>query len=248
MALQLLLWAMPTLPVRYLRLYVLRFKILIFCFFLSLSGCYSYNTEIVNIKVKVDSKVSMSKYSSLAVIGFSDMKNKHGEEYGKVLSRMIRKQLKESENFKVLDERDTLFGDELGSDDPETLVDISKQLDVDALIVGKYDFGQRYQAVPYIAERYYPASRYRPEGRTYIQKVYYLKFYAKLVDGTTGETIFEFSPPMEERPDYSNSTGLPFLSSSAEPSNLRTIAAKSVKNFVLSLMPHYEKERRILVR
>ncbi len=224
---------------------------IIFCFAYLLS-CSKYNLESVNINVKVNSKVDMKNYRSIAVINFFDMKGKPGKEYGELLARMVRKQLMENKNLRVLEKKDMELDEEIDPgiiDDKESLINLCNQLGVDAIILGKYEFGQRFYAAPYIVERYSPkTNRYIPEGRTYIQKAYYLKFHAMVVDGKNGEVIFDFAPPVEERTEYPGSSGLPFSSGSDDPANLRSIASKTIKNFVLNLIPHQKSETRILVK
>ena len=231
---------------------ILCYIILAFCFLslICFIGCYS--TESVNITVRMDSKVDMRKYHSIAILNFFDKKSKPNEDQGKILARMIRKQLKNSKDFQVLDERNMDLDTDIHEDDikdSSILASICNQLGVDALIVGEFEFSQRYQPVPYIVERYSSQTgKYVPEGRTYVQRTYSFLFHAQVVDGATGETIYDYSPRTEERPDY-NSSGLGLLlDKTNDPANLRAIAAKSVTNFVLSLVPHSERERRILVK
>jgi len=230
-------------------IYFMRFILLLLIVYFT--GCYS--TQSVNITVKVDSKIDMSKYHTIAVINFLDKKSKPNEEQGKIISRMIRKQLKNSKEFQILDEKNMELDTEIHEDDikdPETLVSLGNQLGVDALIVGEFEFSQRYQSVPYIVDRYSSSEgKYIPEGNTYVRNMYSFSFHAKLIDGKTGKTIFDYSPRVEEKPDY-QSSGLELLFSDGtnDPSYLRAIASKPVANFVLSLTPHYDHERRILIR
>ncbi len=185
-----------------------------FCFIYLLS-CSKYNMESVNINVKINSKVDMRNYRSIAVINFFDIKGRERKEYGELLARMVRKQLMESKDLRILERKDMEIDEEIDPsiiDDKESLMNLCNQIGVDAIIVGKYEFGQRFYATPYIVERYSPTTnRYTPEGRTYIQKVYYLKLHCLVIDGKTGEIIFNFAPPIEERTEYSGSSGLPFL-------------------------------------
>lgn len=221
-------------------------------YFVFLLSCSRYNIESVNINVKVNSKVDMRNYHTIAVIDFFDIKGKLGKEYGELLARMVRKQLMENKDFKVLEKKDIELDEEIDPsiiDNKESLINLCNQIGVDAIILGKYEFGQRYYAVPYIVERYSPrTNRYTPEGRTYIQKAYYLKFHAMVIDGKNGEVIYDFAPPVEERTKYPGSSGLPFSSDSDDPANLRAIAGKPVRNFVLSLIPHQKSETRLLVK
>jgi len=218
-----------------------------------LLGCYK--AEVIKIKTIVNSKVDMRKYKKVAVIDFVDNGENAPSNQGEILARMIRKQLGKSKDFHVLSEKDTylrLAGkidkDKIGESD--VLVSICNQLEVDALIVGTFKLRQISQPVPYIVERYSSnTGRYVPETRTYIQGIYRLSFHAKLVDGKTGKTVFDYAPPTEERPKLSTTLGLPLPDSgNVDPEVLRRIAARPVNNFVLSLVPHYEYEKRILVR
>lgn len=214
------------------------------------SGCYA--TEVIEIKIGVDSKIEMKKYKTIAVMDFIDKKSKTNEINGKIIARMIRKQLKANKDFTILEEKSMEFEGGLNEDDindPKFLTSISSQLGVDALIIGDFEFYQKYQSVPYIAERYSSTTgKYTPEGRSYIQKVYGFAFRAKVIDGLTGETVFNFTPRAEERPEYRESLSLPFSDGTNDPANLRNMAVKPVNNFVLSLVPHYEKERRSLIK
>ncbi len=215
-----------------------------------LFGCYS--TESVDITVRADSKIDMQKYKTIAVMDFVDRKSKNDGDNGKIISRMIRKQLKKSKEFQVLDERNmtienVVHEDEIG--DVNILASLGNQLGVDALIVGEFDISQRYQSVPYIVDRYSTSTgKYTPEGRTYLQKTYTFSFHARLIDVAKAEVIYDYKPKTEERPEYRSGFGLPFVDNSNDPSNLRTMAVKLVTNFVISLIPHYEIERRVLAR
>ena len=222
--------------------------LLLICFL----GCYS--TEVVKIKTIVDSKIDMRKYKNIAVIDLINSRENEPATQGAILARMIRKQLAKSKDFHVLDEK-TIYmrlGEEINKDkieDPNALIRICNQLGADAIIVGMFNFYQINQAVPYIVERYSSRTgQYRPETRTYIQGVYRLSIHIKLMDGATGKTIFDHTPPVEERPKLGSSWALPLPDSKADSTNLRGMASKPVSSFVLSLVPHYEYEKRILAR
>jgi|GEM_PF-2312547 len=222
---------------------------LVSCVFL---GCYG--AEAVKIRVRVDSKVDMKKYSTIAVMDFIDVRDNSPTDQGEILARMIRKRLRSSREFHILDERSMYLNleEEMDKDkieDPDVLVSICNQLEVDALIVGTFDLYRVSQPVPYIIERYSPRTgKYSPETRTYVQRVYRLSLHAKVVDGTTGETVFDYAPPPEERPEFRSVWGLSFSEGDSDSTSLRSIAARPVATFALSLIPHYEYERRILVR
>ncbi len=224
--------------------------ILVYMSIFIFSGCLS--SETVEIKVKVDSKIDMTKYKTIAVIDFVDKKTKPDEMNGKIIARMIRQQLNKSKEFQVLEEKNMEFDSPITYEDindPMVLSTIGRQLDVDAIIIGEFDFYQRYQSVPYITERYsIQTGKYMPEGRSYIRKVYGISLKIKVIDSKTGETIFNYNPRVEEQPEYRSSFALPFTDGTNDPSNFRAIVAKPVTKFVLSLVPHYEKERRYLVK
>jgi hypothetical protein len=221
---------------------------------LSLVGCYA--TEAVKIKVRVDSKVDMSDYNTIAVMDFVNMRSGVITDDGEILARMVRKNLNKSKEFEVLDEKNIYLrlDDEIDKskiEDPEALISISDQLAVDALIVGTYDFYQRNQPVPYYAERYSPNTgryRYNPETRTYMRRVNHLLLHLKLVDGDTGETVFDYKPPTNERPVYRSTWGLPMDRNMPNQSSLKTLGTKLMKDFIINLVPHYEYEQRKLVR
>ena len=219
---------------------------------LSSLGCYG--TQTVKIKVPVESKIDMRDYRIIAVMDFIDVRERSSTEEGQILARMIRKQLKKSKDFRVMDERsmNRILEEDIDKsklEDSEALVSICEQLEVDALIIGMFDLYQLNQPVPYIVERYSPETgRYRPETRTYIQRVHRLLFQAKVVDGRTGDVIFDYAPVAEERPEYRSGWGLPFSTRRSDPANMRSMATRVVSRFVMSLVPHYENERRILVR
>jgi len=227
-------------------------RVLCFMSCISILGCYG--TETIKIKVRVNSKVDMRKYSTIAVMDFINSRNDSPGDQGRTLARMVRKQLKNSKEFIILDERSMymMLDEEIDKDkieDPNALVSICNQMGVDALIVGTFDFYRLNQPTPYIVESYSPSTgRYRPETRTYIQRVYRFSLHAKVVDGTTGETIFDHIPPLEERPEFRSAWGLSLSESGSDSTSLRSIAARPVRAFVLSLIPHYEYEQRILAR
>jgi len=166
---------------------------------------------------------------------------------------MIRKQLKNSKEFQILDEHNMNLDTDIHEDeiiDPVILVSLGSQLGVDALIVGEFEFSQRYQTVPYIVDRYSSSEKkYIPEGRSYIQRMYSFTFHAKVIDSATGETVYEYTPRTDEKPEYrSSGLGLLLSDGSSDPANLRAMAVKPVTNFVISLIPHYEREHRVLVK
>ncbi len=233
----------------YFPFFILRFFTLCLVCVLGCSG-----TEVVKVKVRVDSEADMSDYKTIAVMSFIDSRDDSTTDQGGILARMIRKQLRGSREFEVLDEKSIYLRleEELNKskiESPDVLVDISDQLGADALIVGTFDFYQLNQPVPYVVRRYSPSTgRYNPETRTYIQRVNRLMIRAKVVNGKTGETIFDYSPPPEEKPEYRDSWGFPFSGVSSDPEALRTTAARIVKAFALKLMPHYEYERRVIVK
>ncbi|HGE70006.1 TPA: hypothetical protein ENX78_04165 [Candidatus Poribacteria bacterium] len=231
---------------------ILKFRFYIIALLVTLLflGCYS--TENVNITVRVDSKVDMRKYRTIAVMDFVDKSSKSANDNGKLIARMIRKQLKKSKDFQILEERNMTIESEVHEnelDDLNVLVSLGNQLGVDALIVGSFEAYQRYQSIPYIVDRYSTSTgKYVPEGRTYYQKTYVFSFHAQLIDVADGKIVYEYSPRPEERPEYRSGFGLPFTDGSNDPANVRAMAVRPVTNFVLSLMPHYETERRILVK
>jgi len=68
------------------------------------------------------------------------------------------------------------------------------------------------------------------------------------VDGKTGDTVFDYSPPHEEKPEFRSFWDLPFSEDESDSTSLRSVAARPVSVFVLNLIPHYEYERRLLAR
>ena len=223
---------------------------------LYISGCFGGNA--VRIKVGVKPKVDMKKYGPIAVIDFIDNKSNSLTDDGKMLSRMIRKRLAKNKELNVLDERSMylLMDEQIDKDkinDPAALIAICKQLGAGAIIVGAFEFRKMSQPVPYVVERYSSSTgRYTPETRTYIQTSYLFSFNAKVIDGETGESVFDYAPRIVKRPESRRSlVGLPLSSggeSKSQSVNLRSIATRPVNTFILSLIPHYEYERRILAQ
>ncbi|MFC1712962.1 hypothetical protein ACFL6S_04790 [Candidatus Poribacteria bacterium] len=223
--------------------------------------CLSYflgclGGEVVRIKVGVDSEVDMRKYDTIAVMDFIDDRSSSLTDQGKILARMVRKQLGSSKGLHVMDERTMHLNldqeiDKNKINDPAALISMSSQLGADALIVGTFDFREVNQPMPYIVERYSPTTgRYTPETRTYVRRSHRLSFHMRVVDGETGETIFDYTPRVMDRQESRRSTvGLPLSGSGrSEPTSLQGMAAIPVATFVLSLVPHYEYEKRILAR
>lgn len=216
-------------------------------------GCYGAQT--VKIKVGINSKVDMEGYDSIAVIGFIDSKKNAFTNEGRTLARMIRKQLRNSKEFSVLDEGSTylVLNEEVDVKElekPENIISICKHLGVDALVIGAFDFRQISRPVPYIVESYSSQTgRYTPETRTYIQNSYHLTFRAKLVDGETAKTIFDFSPRTEIKPQYRRQWDNSIAGAiKGDSPSLRSMAVRPVTAFAMSLVPHYEYERRILAQ
>lgn len=225
--------------------------ILVFVGFLLLLGCAG--TEPVKIKVMVDSKVDMKQYKTLAILDFVDVRKNSNTDGGKALARMIRRQLRNSKEFDIISEGNMYFtlDEELDKEklsDQGFLISACEQLGADALIIGTFDFHQVARPVTYIADRYSARTgNYSPETRTYIQKFNHLTINAKVIDGKTGATIYTHSPSSEETPEYSSTLGS-LISGGPDISSLRTIAVRPIKSLVLSLTPHYEYERRMLIR
>lgn len=230
----------------------LRFVLCVLCL-----GCFlgCFGTEAVRIKVGINSKVDMKKYKTIAVLDFVDSRSNSLTDDGKTLARMVRKQLESGKDLNILDEKtinlnlsEVIDKDKIKN--PEVLVSIADQLGADALIVSTFEFRQINQPMPYIVEQYSPRTgRYTPDTRTYVRRTQRLSFHAKLIDGRTGETVFDYAPRIEERPESRRAWGLPLSGESrTKRTGLRGMAARPVATFVLSLVPHYEYERRTLVR
>ena len=73
--------------------YVLRLVSCVLCLICVL-GCYG--NEVVRIRVRMDSKVDVKNYSKIAVMDFIDSRSNSITKQGKILARMIRKQLRKS--------------------------------------------------------------------------------------------------------------------------------------------------------
>ena len=203
----------------------------------------------------VDSKIDMGKYSTIAVMDFVDSRGNSTTDQGKTLARMVRKQLASSNELDVLEERSMyllLNGqiDQKNIEDPAVLISLCKQLGAGAIIVGTFDFRQINQPMPYIVERYSPTTgRYTPETRTSIRRSHRFSFHARVVDGKTGESIFNYNSRVEDRPGTSR-TWMPSLSGEnrSRAASLRSMAVRPVTAFVMDLIPHYEYERRMLAQ
>ena len=52
------------------------------------------------------------------------------------------------------------------------------------------------------------------------------------MDGATGETIFDHTPPVEEKPKLGSSWALQLPDSKADSTNLRGMASKQVRSFL----------------
>jgi len=232
-----------------LRLMSYVFCLLPFALFL---GCYG--GESVKIKVLMDSKIDMQKYRTIAVMDFIDTRDNSVTDQGTILARMVRKQLRRSKEFQVLDEKDIdlVLDEEIDKDrieEPEFLISISDQLEADALIVGTFDFYQMDQPVSYMVERYSPKTRrYNPETRTYVQRVNRLALHIKVVNGSTGKTILDYTPASRDVPELRSIWGQALSGSGSSPATLRGIAAGPLTAFVLNLVPHYQHEQRKLAR
>ena len=222
-------------------------------------GCASA-VKRVPIKIQVESTIDVTKYSGFAVLPFIEAKDsKHqrvvsSDGTGTEIASLMRIGLGRNQNLDVVSTQDTL---RLVSDetlDEDLLVDVSELVrigqyfEVDAVIVGSYNFFAVSQPRRYYGERYSRRlQRYVTDYQDYLEKTYILSLRI-IIAGVDTEKIIR-DDTYERRAFQSHSVSS-FLLSEVTPHEgiLKSLARQAVSEFTRQVSPHYEQEERFLVR
>ena len=222
-------------------------------------GCASA-VKRVPIKIQVESTIDVTKYSGFAVLPFIEAKDsKHqqvvsSDETGSEIASLMRIGLGRSQNLDVVSTQDTLrlFSDE--THDEDLLVDVSELVrigqyfEVDAVIVGSYNFFAVSQPRRYYGERYSRRlQRYVTDYQDYLEKTYILSLRIVIAGVDTEEIIRDDT---YERRAFQSHSVSSYLISEVTPHEgvLKSLARQAVSEFTRQVSPHYEQEERFLVK
>ena len=221
-------------------------------------GCGSAVTR-VPIKIQVESTIDVTKYSEFAVLPFLEAKDSgrqrivSSDETGEEIASLMRIGLGRNQNLDVVSTQDTLrlFTETLNEEllaDVSELVRIGQYFEVDAVIVGSYNFFAVSQPRRYYGERYSRRlQRYVTDYQDYLEKTYILSLRVVIASVDTEEIIRD---DMYERRAYHSHTVSSYLISEVTPHEgvLKSLARQAISEFTRQVSPHYEQEERFLVR
>ena len=221
-------------------------------------GCASAVTR-VPIKIQVESTIDATKYSGFAVLPFIEAKGSgrqrivSSDETGEEIASLMRIGLGRNQNLDVVSTQDTLrlFDETVDEDllvDVSELVRIGEYLEIDAVIVGSYDFFAVSQPRRYYGERYSRRlQRYVTDYQDYLEKTYILSLRVVIASVETEEIIQD---EMYERRAFQAHSVSSFLISEVAPHQgvLKSLARQAISEFTRQVSPHYEQEERFLMR
>lgn len=222
-------------------------------------GCASAVTR-VPIKIQVESTIDVTKYSGFAVLPFIEAKDSgrqrivSSDDTGEEIASLMRIGLGRNQNLDVVSTQDTLrlFTDETADEDllvdASELVRIGEYFEVDAVIVGSYDFFAVSQPRRYYGERYSRSlQRYVTDYQDYLEKTYILSLRVVIASVDTEEIIQDDT---YERRAFQAHSVSSFLISEVAPHQgvLKNLARQAISEFTRQVSPHYEQEERFLVR
>lgn len=222
-------------------------------------GCAS-SVARVPIKIQVESTIDVTKYSGFAVLPFikaEDSGNQRiasSDEAGEEIASLMRIGLGRNQNLDVVSTQDTLrlftnekLNEELLADVSE-LVRIGQYFEVDAVIVGSYNFFATSQPRRYYGERYSRRlQRYITDYQDYLEKTFILSLRVIIASVDTEEIIRD---DKYERRAFQSHTVSSYLMSEVTPHEgiLKSLARQAISEFTRQVSPHYEQEERFLVR
>ena len=238
------------------------FIVMMLPIFSSLVICWGCGSAVrrVPIRIQVESTIDVTKYSGFAVLPFIEVKDSGrqriaaSDETGEDIASLMRIGLGRNQNLDVVSTQDTLrlFTDEtLDEDllaDVSELVRIGEYFEVDAVVVGSYDFFAVSQPRRYYGERYSSRlQRYVTDYQDYLEKTYILSLRVIIASVDTEEIIRD---DKYERRAFQSHTVSSFLISEVTPHEgiLKSLARQAISEFTRQVSPHYEQEERFLVR
>ena len=222
-------------------------------------GCAS-SVARVPIKIQVESTIDVAKYSGFAVLPFIEAKDSgrqrivSSDDTGEEIASLMRIGLGRNQHLDVVSTQDTLrlFTDDTADEDllvdVSELVRIGEYFEVDAVIVGSYDFFAVSQPRRYYGERYSRSlQRYVTDYQDYLEKTYILSLRVVIASVDTEEIIQDDT---YERRAFQAHSVSSFLISEVAPHQgvLKSLARQAISEFTRQVSPHYEQEERFLVR
>lgn len=224
------------------------------------------NVTEVQIKVKTGSDIDVSKYQKIAVLPFviddEQIKNgkknlsedEHDDEKSEKISFFLRRILFKSKKIDVMDTVKTnliIAGESIDSSllqDEERLTDIGGELGVDAFITGKYKFYGISEPRSMPVQRYsLQLQHYVTETITYFHKIHILSVQVFVIDARTGKTVLDksYNPSTSE----AHSLGTLIINEAFQGDRVfDKLVNMVVVDFAKLIAPHYELEKRLLVK
>ena len=213
----------------------------------------------VPIKIQVESTIDVTKYSGFAVLPFIEARDSgnqrivSSDETGEEIASLMRIGLGRNQNLDVVSTQDTLrlFTETLDENllvDASELVRIGQYLEVDAVIMGSYNFFAVSQPRRYYGERYSRRlQRYVTDYQDYLEKTYILALRVVIASVDTEEIIQDDT---YERRAFAAHSVSSFLISEVAPQQgvLKSLARQAISEFTRQVSPHYEQEERFLVK
>jgi len=224
------------------------------------------NVTEVKIKVKTGSDIDVNKYKEIAVLPFvadnklikegkkDFSKNESNEDKGEKISFFMRRALSKNKEIDVMDTVKTnsiIAGESIDKsllEDENRLADIGGELGVNAIIIGRYRFYSisepRTIPVSVYSQRLH---RYITETVTYFHKTYILSLHVIVVDAHTGKPVLKklIEPPPASEP---HSLGTLIIEAFQDDRIFEKLVNKAVSDFAKRITPHYELEKRMLVK
>lgn len=217
----------------------------------------------VKIKVKKHSVIDVDKYKKIAVLPFvadSGLTQKDSNEENsdddksKKIAFFLRRILSKNKEVNVMDTIKTnsiIAGESIDKallEDQGRLSDIGGELNVNAVITGKYKFYSASEPRTVPVERYsMQLQRYIRDTITYFHKSYVLSLQVILVDANTGKTVLDekYEPSVSE----AHNIGTLIISEAFQQEDriFEKLVNEAVLNFAKRIAPHYELEKRWLV-
>lgn len=222
-------------------------------------GCGASVTR-VPIKIQVESTIDVNKYSGFAVLPFIETKDSGkqqvaaADDTGEEIASLMRIGLGRNQNLDIVSTQDTLrlFTNETVDEnlfaDVSELARIGHYFEVDAVIVGSYNFFTVSQPRRYYGERYSRSlQRYVTDYQDYLEKTYILSLRVVIASVDTEEIIRDNT---YERRAFQSHTVSSFLISEVTPHAgiLKSLARQAISEFTRQVSPHYEQEERFLVK
>jgi len=229
--------------------------------FFIISGINCSNIIEVDIKVKTHSDIDINKYKKIAVLPFVSEENSVNKEKsdseddkGEKIAFFLRRAFFKNKDITVRDtvKTNSIIDGELIDksllQDSKKLANIGGELDVNAVITGRYRFYNISEPRRMPVERYSTElHRYITDTITYFHKTYTLSLNIILVDTDTGEIVLDKN--YKQSASESHNFGTLVINEAFQDDRIfENLAQKAVLEFAKRIAPHYELEKRLLVK